>query len=119
MAAKTFRELLVWQKAHRLVLQIYKVSKDFPVDERYGLVAQLRRASASVSTNIVEGFKRRSRKDFAHFINLAESSLEETKYHLLLARDLGYLPTQDFEELTSLSEEVGKMLSSFYRKLTT
>ncbi|RLF34767.1 MAG: four helix bundle protein, partial [Thermoplasmata archaeon] len=88
---KTFKELKVWQKAHQLVLEIYKITRSFPKEERFGLVIQIRRSVSSIPTNIVEGFKRKSKKDFAHFLNIAESSLEETKYHLLLAHDLKYI----------------------------
>ncbi|HNW39957.1 MAG TPA: four helix bundle protein [Candidatus Omnitrophota bacterium] len=75
--AGTFKEIKVWQKAHLLVLEIYKISESFPHSEIYSLTSQLRRSSASVPTDIVEGYKRRSGKDFAHFLNLADSSLEE------------------------------------------
>jgi four helix bundle protein len=88
---KTFKDLKVWQKAHSLTLDIYKLTQSFPCEEKFGLVSQLRRSVSSIPTNIVEGFKRRSKKDFAHFINIAESSLEETKYNILLSYDLNYL----------------------------
>jgi four helix bundle protein len=114
---KTFRDLKVWQKAHELVLEVYKLTKNFPTEEKYGLVSQLRRSAASVPTNIVEGFKRRSDKDYARFINIAEGSLEETKYHIILAHDLGYLKQDDYDNLTKLGDEVGKMLNGMYKKL--
>ncbi len=88
---KTFRDLKVWEKAHCLVLSVYKVTKKFPAEEKYVLVSQIRRSAASVPTNIVEGFKRKTDKDYAHFLNMADSSLEETKYQIMLARDLGYI----------------------------
>ncbi len=116
---KTFRDLTVWQKAHQLVIEVYKISKKFPVEERYGLTAQLRRSSASIPTNIVEGFKRKSKNDFAHFINIAESSLEEARYQLILAHDLQYVTGEDFDMLNNICDEIGRMLCSFYRKLTT
>ncbi len=71
---KTFRDLRVWQSAHSLVLEIYKITKHFPDEERYGLISQLRRSASSIPTNIVEGFKRKSKKDYAHFINIADAS---------------------------------------------
>ena len=89
--AYTFKNIKVWEKAHRLVLEIYKITRKFPTHEKYGLTAQLRRSAASIATNIVEGYKRRSDRDFAHFLNIADSSLEETKYHILLSLDLKYL----------------------------
>jgi four helix bundle protein len=116
---KTFRDLKVWQKAHNLALNIYKITKEFPKEEKYGLVAQLRRSVASIPTNIVEGFKRKSKTDYAHFINIADSSLEETKYHLILANDLGYIKEENFNRLNNMCDEIGKMLYSFHKKLIT
>lgn len=115
--AHTFKNIKAWQKAHEMVLEIYKVTKEFPSSERYGLTAQLRRAAASVATNIVEGYKRRSDKDFAHFLNVADGSLEETKYHLLLAYDLKYLSRSNYGRLSILADEVGRMLFGFQKKL--
>lgn len=115
--AHTFKNIKVWQKAHEMVLQIYKVTKNFPNVEKYGLTSQLRRSASSVATNIVEGYKRKSDKDFAHFLNLADTSLEETKYHLLLAHDLGYLSRGNYQKLSILTEEVGKMLFGFQKSL--
>ena len=117
--AHTFRELKIWQRAHELVLEIYKITESFPATERYNLISQLRRSGASISTNIVEGYKRRSDKDFAHFLNMADSSLEETKYHLLLAYDLGYLDKKSYERMSILADEIGRMLYGFQNKLKT
>ncbi|MDD5109089.1 MAG: four helix bundle protein [Candidatus Omnitrophica bacterium] len=117
--AGTFKEIKVWQKAHELVLEIYKITEGFPISERYNLTSQLRRSCASVPTNIVEGYKRRSDKDFAHFLNMADSSLEETKYHLLLAHDLTYLDKISYERLLILADEIGRMLYGFQNKLKT
>ena len=114
---KTFKDLKVWQKAHQLVLDIYGATKELPAEEKYGLSAQLRRSAASMPTNIVEGFKRKSKKDFAHFLNMADTSLEETKYHLLLAKDLGYLPMGVFQGFQGQCDEVGRMLCGLNRSL--
>ena len=76
---KTFRDLRVWQKSHDLTLKIYKITKYFPSEEKFGIVSQLRRAASSVPTNIVEGYKRKSSKEYSYFLNVAASSLEETK----------------------------------------
>jgi len=114
---KTFKELKVWQKAHQLVLEIYKITRSFPKEERFGLVIQIRRSVSSIPTNIVEGFKRKSKKDFAHFLNIAESSLEETKYHLLLAHDLKYISNTVYNKLLKLCDEIGKMLNGLQRSL--
>lgn len=114
---KTFQELQVWQKAHSLVLLIYAATKVFPKEELYGLVSQLRRSAASIPTNIAEGYKRRGAKDYARFVNVADASLEETKYHLILARDLTYIAPQHYAELAILCDEIGKMLNGLYRSL--
>lgn len=110
MPARNFQDLLVWQKAHALVLSIYKVSAEFPKQETYGLTAQLRRAAISVPANIAEGFRRRSRTEKVRFLNIAEGSLEETRYFLILARDLQYAETSPL--LTAL-EEVSRLLSAY------
>lgn len=90
MSIQTFRDLLVWQKSHKLVLSVYQISISFPTEEKFGITSQLRRSAASIPTNIVEGHKRKSLKEYLHFLNISEASLEETKYHLLLSNDLGY-----------------------------
>jgi four helix bundle protein len=113
--AKSFEDLIVWQKAHAFVLNIYKVSRAFPREETYGLTAQLRRAAVSVSANIAEGFKKRGRPDKARLMNVAEASLEEARYYLRLADDLGYL--QDQGSLTPEALEVGRLLGSYTRTL--
>jgi len=89
--AKTFQDLKVWQKAHQLVIEIYKLTSKFPSEEKYGLVSQLRRAGVLIASNVVEGFKRKYLKDSLHFYNIANGSLEEVKYQLLLTKDLGYI----------------------------
>lgn len=112
-----FENLEVWKKAHHLTLKVYKVTNRFPKKEKFRLGDQLRRSSASVATNIVEGNSRKYRKEFLQFLNMARSSLEETKYHLLLARDLGYLNLKTYTELHSNCEEIGKMLTSLMKYL--
>ncbi|MBN2408058.1 MAG: four helix bundle protein [Elusimicrobia bacterium] len=109
----TFKKIKVWQKAHNLVLEIYKLTREFPDTEKFGLVSQLRRSAASIPSNIAEGYKRKSSKDFAHFLNMAESSLEETKYHLLLSHDLEYVVKNKYDNISKLSEEIGRMLNGF------
>ncbi len=114
---KTFKDLLVWQKAHMLVLEIYQKTINMPQEEKFGLVSQLRRSASSIPANIVEGHKRKSRRDFLHFLNLADSSLEETKYHILLSKDLGYLNESDYSDLNIKCDEVGRILYGFQKKL--
>ena len=88
---RTFEDLRVWQKAHALVLVVYRITAGFPNDERYGLVSQMRRAAVSVPANIAEGFKKRGLRDKKHFYNIAQGSLEELRYYLILSRDLEYV----------------------------
>ena len=102
------------QKAHKFVLESYAYSKGFPKEEIYGLTSQYRRASVSIAANIAEGFKKRGQKDKARFMNIAQGSLEECRYYLILAQDLGYGSTQN---LNDLLEEVSKMLSSYGRSI--
>jgi four helix bundle protein len=107
-----FTDLIVWQKAHHLVLDVYSLTKSFPKEELYGLVSQLRRAAASIPANISEGYKKRSPQDKIRFLNIAESSLEETKYFMILTNDLKY---SDTAKLLSDSEEVGKLINAYIK----
>ena len=90
VAARTFRDLLVWRKAHQFVLGVYSFTAAFPKQETYGLSLQMRRAAVSIPANIAEGFRRRGKADKARYMNIAEGSLEECRYYLILAHDLGY-----------------------------
>ncbi|HKI77739.1 MAG TPA: four helix bundle protein [Ignavibacteriaceae bacterium] len=89
--SKKFTDLIVWDKAHKFVLQVYKDTKHFPREESFGLTSQFRRAAVSVPANIAEGFRRRGKKDKIRILNISEGSLEECKYYLILARDLNYV----------------------------
>jgi four helix bundle protein len=109
-SAKAFQDLLVWQKAHQFVLGVYRFSAEFPRSEVYGLASQLRRAAVSAPANISEGFRRRGRADIARFMNIAQGSLEECRYYLILARDLNY---GDSGKLMRQLEEVSRMLSVY------
>ena len=112
-----FRQLGVWQKAHRLVLDLYRATRLFPKEELYGLTSQIRRCSASVPANVAEGCGRGSDPDFARFLQLAMGSASELEYHLLLAHDLGYLKDTDAQRLTEATIEVKRMLTSLIRRL--
>ncbi len=114
---KTFQNLIVWQKAHRLVIRTYEIATHFPRREMFGLTAQTQRCAVSIAANIAEGSKRRSEKDFCHFLNISQSSLEELKYYLILARDLNYLSIENYQKMFDLSEEVGRLLSGFYQRV--
>jgi four helix bundle protein len=108
--ARTFQDLLVWQKAHRFVLEVYALTTGFPKQETYGLSLQMRRAAVSIPANIAEGFRRRGKADKARFMNIAEGSVEECRYFLILAKDLGY---GDTEQLTSSLKEISRLLNAY------
>jgi four helix bundle protein len=112
--AQRFQDLVVWQKAHKLVLAIYQLTTSYPKHELFGLTSQMRRAAVSVPANIAEGFKKRGRADKARVLNIAEASLEELRYYLLLSTDLGYLTTGSHAEA---SEEVARILSAYSRSV--
>jgi four helix bundle protein len=108
--AKTFKDLVVWQKAHQFVLLSYKYTSSFPREELYGLTSQYRRAAVSIAANISEGFKKRGKADKARYMNIAQGSLEECKYYLILSNDLNY---GDNKHLSDLIDEVSKMLAAY------
>jgi len=114
---ESWKELKVWQKAHALVLEIYKLTARFPNDERFRLKDQLCRAATSVPANIVEGHSRQTTKEYVHFLYNARGSLEETRYHLLLAKDLGLLDSATYVRLAEDYEMVSKMLNGLIQSL--
>jgi four helix bundle protein len=113
-AAKTFRDLLAWQKAHAFVLAVYKMTSAFPRREIYGLTSQMRRAGVSIAANLAEGFVKRGRADKAPFMNVAEGSVEDSRYYLILSQDLGYGSTGEQMELLN---EVGRLLNRYSRAI--
>lgn len=115
---RDFTTLKVWKKAHELTPSVYRHTRAFPHEERFGLSAQLRRSTASIPANIAEGAGRLSEREFAHFLNIATGSASETEYHLLLARDLEYLSNDAYSQLAAQVQECRKMLSAFHRTLT-
>ena len=114
---KDFRSLLVWQKAHACVLEVYRVTAVFPPRERYNLTSQLRRAATSVPSNLAEGCGRRTDADVARFVQIALGSASEVEYQLLLSADLGYLDRAVYRTLSGQVVEVKKMLSGYLRRL--
>jgi four helix bundle protein len=112
--AKSFEQLIVWQKAHQLVLGVYRLTETFPRNETYGLTSQLRRASVFIPANIAEGFKKRGRADKIRFMNIAQGSLEECRYYLILAKDLHY---GDTTNLQPQLEETSKLLEAYSAKI--
>ena len=114
LPARNFQDLVVWQKAHGLVLDIYRLSRRFPREETYGLTSQLRRSAVSIPANIAEGFKKKGRNDKLRFLNIAQGSLEETRYYLILAGDLEYAAT---ELLMQQIEEVSRILEAYMKSI--
>lgn len=112
-----YEKLPIFKEAHLLVLQIYKLTKSFPTDEKFGIISQIRRSSSSIIANIIEGNARGYRKEFINFLSIATGSLEETKYFLLLSRDLGYITDLEYIASHNQSEEVGKQLNGLTKYL--
>ena len=112
-----FNKLQVWQRCHKLVLTLYRATRVFPSDERFGLTSQLRRAALSVPTNIAEGSRKAAPKDYARFLNIAEGSLGETEYLVLLSRDLHYLPSESANTLLAEIKELASMLHSLRKTI--
>lgn len=114
---KNFRELKVWEKGHHLALAVYRATKKFPREELYGLTSQIRRSCISIPANIAEGCGRTGDAEFARFMQIAMGSASEAEYYLVLARDLDFLKTSDYERLTREVTEIKRMLTSFIQKL--
>ena len=113
-AAKTFRDLVVWRKAHEFALAIYKFTAALPRQETYGLSSQMRRAAVSIPANIAEGFRKRGKADKARFMNTAEGSIEESRYYLILNQDLGYGETAN---LMNALEDVSRLLNAYSKAI--
>ena len=115
MYIQSFKQLIVWQRSIELVKEIYKVSREFPKYELYGLVSQMRRAAVSIPSNIAEGRKRKTRKDFLHFLRMSDGSAAEVETLIIITKDL--YPNIDFLRAESLLEEIQKMLITMIKKL--
>ena len=116
---KTFKELAMWQKAHSFVLDVYKVTEHFPKHELFGLTSQFRRAAISIPANEAEGYKRKGKPEKLRFYNIAQASLEESRYYILLSKDLNYISTEEEQSLTFNIEEASKSLNSYCYKIET
>ena len=114
---KDFKELRVWSKAHELTVLVYKLTRAFPKDEVYGLTSQVRRSAASVGANIAEGCGRHSDGEMTRFLQIARGSASETEYHLLLAKDLGFLQETDFQVAEQAVVVVQRMLTELVQKV--
>jgi len=115
---KAFRKLLVWQRAHKLVLLIYKLTEPFPKQEMFGLTSQIRRAAVSVPANISEGYAAGSKGQFGRFLKIAQGSLAEVEYYLVLSCDLQYINDIQYREVETLRGEVGFLLHQLIKSLT-
>lgn len=116
LPAKSFEDLIVWQKAHQFVLMVYSLTESFPKQEVFGLTSQFRRAAVSIAANIAEGFKKKGKAEKARFMNIAEGSLEECRYYLILTRDLKY---GDVADLKKQIEEVSKLINAYSKAILT
>ncbi|MEZ4527059.1 MAG: four helix bundle protein [Desulfobacterales bacterium] len=112
--AKSFQDLIVWQKAHQFVLAVYAYTGNFPKSEMFGLTSQFRRAAVSVPANIAEGFKKTGKADKFRFLNISQGSLEECRYYLILSNDLGF---GNPEELHRLLSETSKLLNAYAKSI--
>jgi four helix bundle protein len=112
-----YQKLKVWQKSHEFVLKIYKVTSSFPREEIYALVSQIRRAAVSIPSNISEGCGRSGNRELKHFMSIAMGSATEVKYQLMLSKDLGYIPTGDYNKLNDEVVEIRKMLASYIKRI--
>ena len=114
MATQTFKQLLVWQKAHKFVLAVYEYTNSFPKTELYALTSQFKRSAISIAANIAEGYKKKGKADKARLMNIAQGSIEECQYYLVLSNDLGYGKN---DLLVMQLNEIGKMLESYISKI--
>jgi four helix bundle protein len=114
----SFKDLIVWQKSHQLVLAIYTITKTFPKEEIFSLTNQVRRASVSIAANISEGYKKKTIPNKLNFINIAEGSLEEVKYYITLSKDLKYIDEKNYEQLYNYAEEVGRLISGYEKAIS-
>ncbi len=110
---KTFKDIIAWQKAYQLTLELYKQTAEFPRSEEFGLRSQLRRASVSIISNIAEGFRKTSLKEKIYFYKISECSLEEVKCQTMLAHDLGYFETIQYKKIKAMEDEAGKVLNGW------
>jgi four helix bundle protein len=117
MSVESYEQLTVWQKAMDLAVEAYELSRRLPADERFGLIAQVRRAAASVPANIAEGHGRAHRGDYAHHLSIARGSVKEVEVHFLLAARLGYVASVDLATVRELCDHVSRMLTRLQRSL--
>ena len=113
MSTFSFEDILAWQKAHAFTILVYKLTRSFPEDERYGLTSQFRRAAISIEANIAEGYKKLGKADKLRFLNISQGSLEECRTYILLSRDLEYINNEQFCVLRDTIGDTSKFLNSY------
>lgn len=113
--AHSFKDLVVWQKAHNFVLQVYKATATYPPHERFGLSSQFQRAAVSIAANIAEGFRKKTQTDKLRFMNISQGSLEECRYYILLSKDLNYINQLTYQQLNQSIEDTSRLLNAYYR----
>ncbi len=116
-SAKSYRDLLIWQRSMKLVGQCYRLTASFPADERFGLTSQLRRAAVSIPANIAEGFGRETTGLFVQFLRIAQGSLKELETHMLIAEEIELISRETTAPLLAECDEIGKMLRAFLRSI--
>ncbi len=117
VASNSFENVIAWQKAHLFVLLVYKTTKDFPNYERFGLSSQFQRAAVSIAANIAEGYKKKGVQDKLRFFNIAQGSIEECRYYIILANDLEYVDTETSTQMRELLEETSKLLNAYCKSI--
>lgn len=114
----SFRDLIVWLKAHQFVLAIYNSTKQFPREEIFALTSQIRRAAVSIAANISEGHKKKTIPNQLNYLNISEGSSEEVKYYLILAKDLNYIDHATLDRLNNSAEEVGRLINGYEKAIS-
>ncbi len=114
----SFRKLIVWQKAYKLALEVYRITRKFPKSETYGLGSQIQRASASIPANVAEGYERQHRKEYLQHLFMARGSLGEVETYLCMAKDLGYISAPDYEAIEKLRTETARLLKGLINSLS-
>lgn len=112
---KSFTDLFAWQEGHRLVIMIYKITKNFPREETFGLTSQMRRCVVSITSNVAEGFSRQSFKEKVQFYSMAQGSLTELQNQIMIARDISFITQKQFKELADQSIKLHKIMSGLIR----
>jgi len=113
---RSFTDLDAWKEGHRLVITIYKSTKDFPREEMFGLTSQMRRCAVSITSNVAEGFSRQSYKEKVQFYTVSLGSVTELQNQLLVARDVGFIPNSDFQKIAVQTVKVHKIINGLIRK---